>query len=307
MRAGPLRDEQRYREKLARFRAQAAAQAADEQQPRHGEQHNQGGGRGDGCGGAGGGGGNVRSPPVRGPNDCQIAAAQPSRRPAQPSRRPVAPPARLPAARPPMHAPPPPPPPHTRARRRPAAAPARTMAVPTLADARYVAKRLSLSVGKAAWLASTTLLVLLVPLVIEMDREAQLLDMEKEQMSVRRAHRARLPGPLRLMADDFLSHEARRHLEAKPTPAQWEEFGRQWSRYVETLNGSGPGGGAGPAGSSGGSGAGPGGSSGTLAPDVVASLSAAQKQQLAKLRAAAEDLARGPAGEEERRDSTPLG
>lgn len=44
--------------------------------------------------------------------------------------------------------------------------------------------RLSLSVGKAAWLASTTLLVLLVPLVIEMDREAQLLEMEKEQMSV---------------------------------------------------------------------------------------------------------------------------
>jgi import receptor subunit TOM22 len=51
-------------------------------------------------------------------------------------------------------------------------------------QAKYVAKRLSLSVGKAAWLASTTLLVLLVPLVIEMDREAQLLDMEKEQMSV---------------------------------------------------------------------------------------------------------------------------
>lgn len=51
-------------------------------------------------------------------------------------------------------------------------------------QASYVAKRLSLSVGKAAWLASTTLLVLLVPLVIEMDREAQLLDMEKEQMSV---------------------------------------------------------------------------------------------------------------------------
>ena len=53
-----------------------------------------------------------------------------------------------------------------------------------IAQAQYVAKRLSLSVGKAAWLASTTLLVLLVPLVIEMDREQQLVDMEKEQMSV---------------------------------------------------------------------------------------------------------------------------
>jgi import receptor subunit TOM22 len=53
-----------------------------------------------------------------------------------------------------------------------------------ITQAQYVAKRLSLSVGKAAWLASTTLLVLLVPLVIEMDREQQLIDMEKEQMSV---------------------------------------------------------------------------------------------------------------------------
>jgi len=41
-----------------------------------------------------------------------------------------------------------------------------------------------MSVGKAAWLASTTFLVLLLPLVIEMDREQQLVDMEKEQMSV---------------------------------------------------------------------------------------------------------------------------
>ncbi len=49
---------------------------------------------------------------------------------------------------------------------------------------KYVAKRLALSTGKAAWLAATTFLVLFVPLIIEMDREQQLLDMEKEQMSV---------------------------------------------------------------------------------------------------------------------------
>lgn len=48
----------------------------------------------------------------------------------------------------------------------------------------YVARRLSKSVGKAAWLASTTLIVLMLPLVIEMDREQQIIDMEKEQMSV---------------------------------------------------------------------------------------------------------------------------
>ena len=53
-----------------------------------------------------------------------------------------------------------------------------------LTQTRYVTRRLAMSVGKAAWLASTTFLVLLLPLVIEMDREQQLVDMEKEQMSV---------------------------------------------------------------------------------------------------------------------------
>jgi import receptor subunit TOM22 len=53
-----------------------------------------------------------------------------------------------------------------------------------VSQAKYVARRLSKSVGKAAWLASTTLIVLLLPLVIEMDREQQLLEMEKDQMSV---------------------------------------------------------------------------------------------------------------------------
>lgn len=48
----------------------------------------------------------------------------------------------------------------------------------------YSAKRLGLSFGKALWTASTTLLVLVLPLVIEMDREQQLIDMEKEQMGV---------------------------------------------------------------------------------------------------------------------------
>ena len=38
--------------------------------------------------------------------------------------------------------------------------------------------------GKAAWIASTTLLVLLVPLIVEMDREQQIVEMEKGQMDV---------------------------------------------------------------------------------------------------------------------------
>ncbi len=50
--------------------------------------------------------------------------------------------------------------------------------------ATYAGKRLALSFGKALWLATTTTLVLVLPLVIEMDREQQLVDMEKEQMGV---------------------------------------------------------------------------------------------------------------------------
>jgi import receptor subunit TOM22 len=51
-------------------------------------------------------------------------------------------------------------------------------------EAAYFSKRLALSVGKAAWIASTTLLVLLVPLIVEMDREQQIVEMEKGQMDV---------------------------------------------------------------------------------------------------------------------------
>lgn len=48
----------------------------------------------------------------------------------------------------------------------------------------YVAKRLALSTGKAAWIAATTFLVLVVPLIVELDREQTLIDMEKGQMDV---------------------------------------------------------------------------------------------------------------------------
>ncbi len=39
--------------------------------------------------------------------------------------------------------------------------------------ASYAAKRLFTSFKKAAWIASTTILILMVPLIIEMDREQQ--------------------------------------------------------------------------------------------------------------------------------------
>ena len=57
------------------------------------------------------------------------------------------------------------------------------MAPPPL-TASYAAKRLFSSMKKAAWIASTTILILLVPLIIEMDREAQITEMEKSEMSV---------------------------------------------------------------------------------------------------------------------------
>lgn len=36
--------------------------------------------------------------------------------------------------------------------------------------------------GKAAWIAGTTFLVLFVPFIIEMDREAQLMEIENQQL-----------------------------------------------------------------------------------------------------------------------------
>lgn len=42
--------------------------------------------------------------------------------------------------------------------------------------------KLSRHTGKAAWIAGTSFLVLVVPLIIEMDREQQLLEFENQQI-----------------------------------------------------------------------------------------------------------------------------
>jgi len=44
------------------------------------------------------------------------------------------------------------------------------------------AKRITASTGKAAWISATAFLVLIVPLIIEMDREQQLIDLEAGQL-----------------------------------------------------------------------------------------------------------------------------
>ncbi|PON44369.1 Mitochondrial outer membrane translocase complex, subunit Tom [Parasponia andersonii] len=51
-------------------------------------------------------------------------------------------------------------------------------------DAAFVTKKLLKSTSKAAWIAGTTFLVLVVPLIIEMDREQQLSDLELQQASL---------------------------------------------------------------------------------------------------------------------------
>lgn len=43
-------------------------------------------------------------------------------------------------------------------------------------------KKITNSTGKAAWIAGTAFLVLIVPLIIEMDREQQLVELEAGQM-----------------------------------------------------------------------------------------------------------------------------
>ncbi|XP_072986170.1 mitochondrial import receptor subunit TOM9-2-like [Typha latifolia] len=51
-------------------------------------------------------------------------------------------------------------------------------------DAAGVAKKLLWSTGRAAWIAGTTFLILVVPLIIEMDRDQQMNELELQQASL---------------------------------------------------------------------------------------------------------------------------
>ncbi|KAF4370913.1 hypothetical protein CsatB_025585 [Cannabis sativa] len=54
----------------------------------------------------------------------------------------------------------------------------------TVSEAGFVSKKLLQSTGRAAWIAGTTFLILVVPLIIEMDREQQFADLEMQQASI---------------------------------------------------------------------------------------------------------------------------
>ncbi|KAI4318168.1 hypothetical protein L6164_025971 [Bauhinia variegata] len=52
------------------------------------------------------------------------------------------------------------------------------------ADTKFVAKKLLYSTGRKAWYVGTTFIVLAVPLIIAMDREAQLNELEMQQANI---------------------------------------------------------------------------------------------------------------------------
>ena len=103
-----------------------------------------------------------------------------------------------------------------------------------------------------------------------------------------RAHRVRLPTPMRVLGDGYAREEFRRHLEGATTEAQWIEFGAQWGKYLAQIAPPRVKESAGPEGATA---RGPN-ISGSLDAETVASMSEEQREQLRRLKAEAQRFGR---------------
>lgn len=83
-----------------------------------------------------------------------------------------------------------------------------------------------------------------------------------------RTHRNVLPPPLREMGDTYARDEFRRHWKPQTTKSQWQAFVQEWQRYLSMLQGR----------------ADLEEQSGDIPENVLESLSAEQKAQLARLK-----------------------
>lgn len=85
---------------------------------------------------------------------------------------------------------------------------------------------------------------------------------------IKRTHRSVLPPPLRAMGDTYARDEFRRHWKPQTTQPQWQAFVQEWQRYLSMLQGR----------------ADLPEQSGDIREDVLESLNAEQKVQLARLK-----------------------
>ncbi|KAL6772409.1 SDHAF3 [Auxenochlorella protothecoides x Auxenochlorella symbiontica] len=97
-----------------------------------------------------------------------------------------------------------------------------------------------------------------------------------------RAHREKLPAPMRELGDTYVKDEFRKHLRGKTTQEQWRQFMEEWRRYAGTLAAS-----DGPQASGGVAAAD---ASGDIPPEILETLTPDQRARLAKLRAEAQRL-----------------
>lgn len=93
-----------------------------------------------------------------------------------------------------------------------------------------------------------------------------------------RIHRNSLPPPMRALGDGYVRDEMRRHKDAQTSTAQWQTFVKEWKTYGDMLTGKADLVGQVMSG-------------GDIHPDVIAAMTAEQKQQFLDLREETQKLA----------------